>query len=108
LNKGWMLARVMGPENKKRSSHNWDERFVRGTTQFRQPFNQKTRWCATGKRPASLITQVRQMVLRIPYTLITAVRPVGANRCLSLQQLRGPFNISVCAASHQTLLSVTP
>lgn len=54
------MARVMGPEIKKRSSQYWDERFVRGATQFRQPFKQKTRWCATGKRPASLITQVRQ------------------------------------------------
>jgi hypothetical protein len=45
-----MVARVMGPETKKRSSQKWDERFVRGATQFRHPFNQKTRWCATGKK----------------------------------------------------------
>jgi len=46
--------------------------------------------------------------LQIPSTLITAVCPFEANGFLSLQKLRGPFNTSVCTASHQPLLSVTP
>jgi len=47
-------------------------------------------------------------VLQIPSTLITAVRPFEASGCLSLQQLRDPFNTAVCTASHLPLLSVTP
>ena len=58
-------------------------------------------------RPASLITQVQQ-IDAIPFTLITAVCPFEANGRLSLQKLRGPFNTSVCAASHHLPLSVTP
>jgi len=46
--------------------------------------------------------------LCIPFTLITAVCPFEANRSLSLQQLRDPFNTAVCAAFHLLLLSVTP
>jgi len=45
---------------KKALIPDWDERIVRGATQFRQPFKQKTRWWCNRKRPASLITQVLQ------------------------------------------------
>jgi len=44
----------------------------------------------------------------IPFTLITAVCPFEANRRLSLQKLRDPFNTGVCATSHHLLLSETP
>lgn len=71
------------------------------------PLNKKPVDDATGKgQPHSLLRY--SALLHIPYTLITAVCPFEANRSLSLQKLRGPFNTSVCAASHQLLLSVTP
>jgi len=71
------------------------------------PLNKKPVDDATGKgQPHSLLRYSR--LLHIPFTLITAVCPFEANRNLSLQQLRGPFNISVCTASHRLPLSVTP
>jgi hypothetical protein len=39
-----MFARVMDESKLKTLIPNWDERFVRGATQLRQPFNKKTRW----------------------------------------------------------------
>ena len=93
---------------KKRPSQFGTNAYVRGATQLRFPLTKKPVDDATGKRPASLITQVQQDLLLIPFTLITAVCPFEANGCLSPQRLRGPFNTSVCAASHPSLLSVTP
>ena len=91
---------------KKTLIPSWDERLVRGATQLRPPLNKKPVGDATGKgQPHSLLGYGRDLL--IPFTLITAVCPFEANRCLSLQQLRGPFNLAACTASHLSLLSGT-
>jgi hypothetical protein len=94
-------------EIKKRSSQIGTNAIVRGATQLRLPVNKKPVDDATGKgQPHSLLRYRGNP--SIPFTLITAVCPFEATGYLSLQKLRGPFNTSVCAASHQLPLSGTP
>jgi len=72
------------------------------------PIKQKTRQCCNGIQASLTHYSGTAGNLRIPSTLITAVYPLEATHCFSLQELRGPFTTGVCAASHQPLLSVTP
>jgi len=67
-------------KQKTRSSHDGDERAVRGATPVRQPFfNEKSRWCCNGKKkgqPHSLSGTGES--LPIPFPMITAVAPASA------------------------------
>ncbi len=95
-------------QQKKRSSHHGTNVLSVVPPSLGNPLIKKPVGGATGKKASLTHYSGTAGKLQIPFTLITAVCPFEANRRLSLQQLRDPFNTAVCAASHQPPLSETP